>query len=85
MRSRCASQRPPTSATGSRGCCRLTWLFINPDLTVHLLRPPAGEWLCLAARTLPSDTGVGIAESALYDERGRVGRSVQSLLLDDSR
>ena len=27
------------------------WLFINPDLTVHLLRPPAGEWVCLAART----------------------------------
>jgi hypothetical protein len=61
------------------------WLFINPDLTVHLLRPPAGEWLCLAARTLPSDTGVGVAESAIYDEHGRVGRSVQSLLLDDTR
>lgn len=61
------------------------WLFINPDLTIHLLRPPAGEWLCLAARTLASDTGVGLAESAIYDAAGRVGRSVQSLLLDDSR
>jgi hypothetical protein len=60
-----------------------TWLFINPDLTVHLLRPPAGEWICLASRTLTSSTGVGMAESSLYDRAGRVGRSVQSLLLDD--
>lgn len=58
------------------------WLFINPDLTVHLSRPPAGEWICLAARTVPSDVGTGFAESALYDRDGRVGRSVQSLLLD---
>lgn len=61
------------------------WLFINPDLTVHLLRPPVGEWICLAARTITSDTGVGMAESALYDERGRIGRAVQSLLLDSTR
>ena len=62
-----------------------SWLFINPDLTVHLLRVPVGEWICLAARTLPSSTGVGMAESAIYDERGRVGRSVQSLLIDSTR
>ena len=61
------------------------WLFINPDLTVHLLRVPVGEWICLAARTLPSSTGVGMAEAAIYDERGRVGRSVQSLLIDSTR
>lgn len=61
------------------------WLFINPDLTIHLLRPPIGEWICLASRTLTSSTGVGMAESALYDAHGRVGRAVQSLLLDSSR
>jgi hypothetical protein len=61
------------------------WLFINPDLTLHLLRPPVGEWVCLASRTLPSDGGVGMAESAIYDSSGRVGRGVQSLLLDDHR
>jgi hypothetical protein len=58
------------------------WVFINPDLTVHLLREPVGEWLCLASRTLPSSGGTGVAESAIYDERGRVGRSVQSLLVE---
>lgn len=58
------------------------WLFINPDLTVHVVREPVGEWICLRSTTLPGDTGVAAAESALYDAQGRVGRSVQSLLLD---
>jgi hypothetical protein len=64
----------------------LSWdrfLFINPDLTIHLARPPVGEWTCLDAQTvLASGTGVGLAESALYDDDGRVGRAVQSLLVD---
>jgi Thioesterase-like superfamily len=58
------------------------WLFINPDLTISLNRYPAGEWVALEAITYPSDRGVGFAESALYDEQGRIGRSVQSLLFD---
>jgi len=59
------------------------YLFINPDLTVHLGRPPVGEWVCLdAVSRLSPAHGVGMAESALYDETGRIGRSLQSLLLD---
>ena len=27
------------------------WLFINPELTVHVLRPPVGEWVVLDAAT----------------------------------
>ena len=58
------------------------WLYINPDLTVHLSRPPIGEWIAVRAVTHPGPSGAGMAESALYDSRGRIGRSVQSLLLD---
>jgi hypothetical protein len=58
------------------------WMFINPDLTITLSRYPIGEWVALDAVTYPSDEGVGFAESALYDEEGRIGRSVQSLLFD---
>ncbi len=57
------------------------YLFINPDLTVYLLREPVGEWACLDAVTYPSASGVGLAESALSDVVGRFGRAVQSLLL----
>jgi Thioesterase-like superfamily len=57
------------------------WLFVNPDLSLHLARPPQGEWIGLDAVTLPSDQGMALAESAVYDEHGRVGRAAQSLLL----
>ena len=58
------------------------FVFINPELTVHLSRPPDGEWVCLQSTTVPGPSGVGLAESALYDQRGRIGRAVQALLLD---
>jgi hypothetical protein len=57
-------------------------LFINPDLTIHLHRAPVGEWVCLEAATAVQPTGVGMAESRLYDRSGPIGRSVQSLLVD---
>jgi hypothetical protein len=60
------------------------YVFINPDLTIHLHRRPAGEWVCLEAITYAQPHGVGMAESRLWDERGPIGRSVQSLLLDRS-
>jgi hypothetical protein len=58
------------------------WTFINPDLTVYLHRPAIGEWIALDAATWPERSGVAVAEATLSDERGRIGRSVQSLLLD---
>lgn len=58
------------------------YLFINPDLTIHLHRLPAGEWVCLDAVSMVSGGGTGLAESALWDERGRIGRSAQSLLVE---
>lgn len=57
--------------------------YINPDLTVHLLRPPAGEWIGMDSRSHYGPLGAGLAESALYDAAGRIGRSVQSLLIDE--
>ena len=56
--------------------------FINPDLTVYLHRVPQGDWVCLEATTYPQPHGVGLAESRLWDERGSIGRSLQTLLLD---
>jgi len=58
------------------------WLFINPDLTVHVSRLPVGEWVGLEWRTLAEPQGIGISESRLWDEKGPIGRSLQSLLID---
>jgi hypothetical protein len=56
-------------------------LFVNSDLTINLLRPALGEWVCLDARTHLGHEGSGLAESALYDEAGLIGRATQSLFV----
>ena len=61
------------------------YLFINVDLTVHLHRPLAGEWVCLDSVTIPEPGGVGLADTALYDGRGPIGRAAQTLLIDERR
>jgi hypothetical protein len=57
------------------------WLFINTDLSVHLLRPPETDWVCLDAVTYPETHGVGLSDTTLWDERGRLGRAAQTLLV----
>jgi Thioesterase-like superfamily len=57
------------------------WRFINPDLTVYLMRPPAGEWVALEAATTAA-AGVGLADTALHDEQGPIGRAAQALFVD---
>jgi acyl-coenzyme A thioesterase PaaI-like protein len=57
------------------------FLFINADLTIHLQRPPRGEWIGLDARTLLPTGGTGLAESVLHDVHGPVGRAFQTLVV----
>ena len=56
-------------------------VFINPDLTLYIEREPEGEWICLRAKTTIHPGSIGIAESVLYDLRGRVGHASQALLV----
>jgi len=78
-------QRVLTAADSGNGVsATLDWrqyLFVNVDLSVHLERMPEGEWVCLDAVTLPEPNGIGIADTLLLDERGRIGRALQSLLV----
>jgi Thioesterase-like superfamily len=60
---------------------RDAYVFINPDMTLYVEREPAGEWICLDSRTRISVGGIGLVESVLFDERGRVGRATQALLV----
>ena len=55
------------------------FVFINPDLTVYVRRPPVGVWVGLDAASWLEPGAGGYAESALYDERGRIGRALQAL------
>ena len=80
-----ALQRVLIAADSGNGVsATLDWrrfLFINVDLTVQLHRLPEGEWVCLDAITIPEPTGVGLADTALYDVRGPIGRATQTLLV----
>jgi len=59
-----------------------TSMFINPDLTVNLWREPVGEWIGMDSITRTAPDGVGMSDTAMWDEQGRIGRGSQSLLLD---
>jgi acyl-Coa thioesterase superfamily protein/acyl-CoA thioesterase superfamily protein len=78
-------QRVLVAADSGNGVsATLDWsrfVFINVDLTVHLNRLPDGEWVCLDAITIPEPTGIGLSDTALYDERGPIGRAAQTLLV----
>ena len=54
--------------------------FINTDISVHLLRQPEGEWLCLEADRSTHAAGLGLVEVTHYDQLGYCGRSVQARL-----
>ncbi len=57
------------------------FVFVNVELTVHLERMAAGEWIGVDAVTLPQPSGVATAESVLFDGEGRIGRAAQSLIV----
>ena len=55
------------------------YLFINTELTVHFVREPVGEWVCLDAETRIAQAG--LASSVLSDRTGPVARGAQALLV----
>jgi hypothetical protein len=55
-------------------------VFVNPDLTINLVREPEGDWVAVESATAVGP-GHGLADSALYDVRGAIGRSLQSLYI----
>ncbi|HEX3978939.1 MAG TPA: thioesterase family protein [Solirubrobacteraceae bacterium] len=57
------------------------YLFINPDLTLYVERPPVDEWVALESQTRIQAGSVGVAESVIWDRRGRIGHAIQSLVV----
>ena len=58
------------------------WAFMSTDLTVHLVRPLAGEWVGVTGGpSTVASTAVGVASSVLHDEAGVYGRCSQTQFL----
>jgi hypothetical protein len=78
-------QRAAAAADFGNGVsASLDWnehVFINPDLTIYLVRPPSGEWVGLDSRTAVEADGVGLAHSVLHDAGGAIGYATQALLV----
>jgi hypothetical protein len=57
-------------------------VFVNPDISLHLHRLPAGEWIGMRSVSYAQPHGIGMADTAVYDLEGRIGRVIQSQYLD---
>lgn len=81
-----AVQRIVATADFANGVSRAldmdTWVFMNPDLTIHITRYPEGEWIGLSAESSYGSLGRGVATGRIWDTSGFVGRSTQTLFLD---
>ena len=80
-----ALQRVAVAADSGNGISAILdfrkYIFVNSDLTINLLRRAEGEWICIDARTLLGPDGGGLAEARIFDTRGLIGRSTQSLAI----
>lgn len=64
---------------------RAAWNYHNLDLSLHLHRQPAGEWICLEAASLVGPDATGTCLTMLHDATGPVGAAAQSLLVTAAR
>jgi hypothetical protein len=55
--------------------------FVNPDLTISMHRKPAGDWFASRSISYWHSSGIGMADSELFDVDGPVGRATQCLIL----
>ena len=58
------------------------WTFVNTELTVHLHREPAGEWVGLDARTMCGAAGIGLSTGVLHDLDGPFGTCAEALFVE---
>lgn len=78
-----ALQRAMAAADFGNGIsAAISWehfTFVNPELTVFLLREPEGDWVGNDAVTAIDPAGIGLADATLHDAHGPFARALQSL------
>ena len=45
-----------------------SWMFINPELTIHFGRPPVGEWILLDSLTTAFESGSGNSKQSTHSQ-----------------
>lgn len=59
----------------------LAFMFVPVELTVHVRRAPATEWVGMRAETLIEPDGIGQTRAELFDESGYLGMATQTLFV----
>lgn len=59
------------------------WSFMNADLTLHLSREPSDSWVGVVSTCVVDGNGAGLSVAQLFDEKGRLGQSIQSLVIEE--
>ena len=57
------------------------WMYMNPDVNLHLLREPVGEWVAITGLTWAGDHGIGHGRARLYDVEGFIGSATAAQLV----
>lgn len=61
------------------------WLYVNPDITLYAHRMPEGEWIGMKSAAHQHASGIGLADTRVFDGNGPLGRINQAQLLDRHR
>jgi hypothetical protein len=58
------------------------WLYINPDITLYSHRLPVGEWVGMQSVARQHRSGIGMADTLVFDPEGPLGRISQAQVVD---
>lgn len=58
------------------------WIYVNPDITLYVHRLPVGDWVGMRSAAHQHESGIGLADTRVFDELGPLGRINQAQLLD---
>lgn len=60
----------------------MAYIYVNPDITLYAHRLPVGEWVGMKSAAHQHRSGIGLADTRVFDEHGPLGRINQAQLLD---
>ncbi|HSF86198.1 MAG TPA: thioesterase family protein [Acidimicrobiia bacterium] len=58
------------------------YIYVNPDITLYAHRLPEGDWIGMKSAAHQHESGIGLADTRVFDEHGPIGRINQAQLLD---
>jgi hypothetical protein len=62
-----------------------TWSAVNPDVSVHVLREPVGEWIATDARAWYATDAIGHSRADLFDRHGFVATATTATVVERTR